>query len=508
MSLLNVGKAHYENREADKAIETFSKAVKLLPVEPAGRLNLARAYLQARLNEKALAEAKEVLAIDRHSTPAHYLAGIAHLRLGQVRQAIAQLEEAARRDPAEATVHFQLANAFKRDDQTQRYADELHTTIALNPNHWNAHYQLAQVALRARDAETAKRHLEQYERIFKSLPDVKKSPEVLEQCKYTVAEVPVEVHQPSEKPIDVRFVAKPIPLPEHFKVALPIALIDIDGDGLQDVLVTDLSGEVRLMHNRSGAFELADAPLGKLASGKCTSGQVADFDNDKLTDVFLFGSKASMLLKQGESRTFTDVTTSAGLDGAGLRDAIWIDYDHDSDLDLLVVTSTGGLRLWQNRGNGTFEDQSAPAGISPDWADVLFVQATDFDGDEATDVVVAMRGAPSWLLHNDGLGIFSRLDADPPWPAAYMLVAEDFDNDLRGDLLTRGQGGVDVLLSSGGRQAVLPASVTTSQLKQIDYDNDGWLDVLAVTVPHASPGSGLGLGLFRNAGAGGWQDAA
>ena len=471
-------------------------------------MNLARAYLQARMNEKALAEAKEVLAIDRHSTPAHYLAGIAHLRLGQVRRAIAQLEETARRDPKDATVRFQLANAFKRDGQPQRYADELHTTIGLNPNHWNAHYQIAQIALKAKDRETAKKHLGQYERIFKSLPDVKKTPEVLEQCKHTAAEVPAEVHQPSEKPIDVRFVAKPIKLPEQFKVVLPIALIDIDEDGLQDVLVTNGSGEVRLMHNRSGTLELADAPLGKLSSGKCSNGKVADFDNDKLTDVFLFGSKASMLLKQGESRTFTDVTTSAGLDGAGLRDAIWIDYDHDSDLDLLVVTDAGGLRLWQNRGNGTFEDQSVPSGISPDWADVLFVQATDFDGDEATDVVVAMRGAPSWLLHNDGLGIFSRLDADPPWPAAYMLVAEDFDNDLRGDLLTRGQGGIEVLLSSGGRQAVLPASVTTSQLKQIDYDNDGWLDVLATMVPRTRPDSGLGLGLFRNAGASEWQNVS
>ena len=318
--------------------------------------------------------------------------------------------------------------------------------------------------------------------------------------------MPAEVHQPSEKPIDVRFVAKPIKLPEQFKVVLPIALIDIDEDGLQDVLVTNGSGEVRLMYNRFGTFELADAPLAALSSGKCSNGKVADFDNDKFTDVFLFGSKASMLLKQGESRTFTDVTTAAGLDGAGLRDAIWIDYDHDSDLDLLVVTDLGGLRLWQNKGNGTFEDQTAPAGISPDWAFVVSVQATDFDGDEATDVVVGMHDAPSWLLHNDGLGIFSRRDADPPWPAGHVLIAADFDNDLRRDLLVRGQGGVEVLLSAGGRQGVVPTGVLTAQVKQVDYDNDGWLDVLVVTVPRTRPFIGIGLGLFRNAGANGWQD--
>ncbi|MCH8964910.1 MAG: VCBS repeat-containing protein, partial [Planctomycetes bacterium] len=506
LSLLNVGKAQYENREPGKAIESFGQAVKLLPAEPAGRLNLARAHLLARANEQALAEAKQVLAIDRHSTPAHYLAGIAYLRLGQVRQAIAQLEETARRDPSEATVHFQLANALKRDDQTQRYAEELRTTIALNPNHWNAHYQLAQVALKAKDAETAKVHLEHYERIFKALPDVKKTPEVLEQCKYTIAEVPVEVHQPAEKPIDVRFVAKPVMLPEPFKVALPIALIDIDADGLQDVLVTDYSGEVRLLHNRSGTFELADAPLATLPRGKCASGEVADFDNDKLNDVFLFGPRTSMLLKQAENRTFTDVTTSAGLDGAGLRDAIWIDYDHDSDLDLLVVTRLERLRLWQNKGNGTFEDQTVPAGISPERLKITQVQATDFDGDEATDVVVVSVAAPAWLLHNDGLGIFFRRDADPSWPVAYSLIAEDFDNDLRRDLLLWGQEGIEVLLSSGGLQPVLRAGVPVLQLNQIDYDNDGWLDVLAVTVPSTRPDIGLGLELFRNVGASGWQE--
>ena len=68
------------------------------------------------------------------------------------------------------------------------------------------------------------------------------------------------------------------------------------------------------------------------------------------------------------------------------------------------------------------------------------------------------------------------------------------------------EGGVEVLLHSGGRQVVVPASVTTSQLNQIDYDNDGWLDVLAGMVPRGTAVVEFYLRLHRNAGASGWQD--
>ncbi len=521
LSLMNVGKAHYENREADKAIESFAEAIKLLPTEVAARLNLARAYLLARKNELVLAETKEVLVIDRHSTAAHYLAGIAHLRLGQARRAIAQLEEAARQDPSSATIHFQLASALRLDGQLERSAEELRTVLALDEKHWSAHYQLAQAARRAKDAEGFRRHMAAFEKYSKGVPDAKKTPDVLERCKYTVAEVPTEVHQPAEKPIEVRFVAKPIPLPKAIALARPIALIDIEADpdvprlrdmpesGVhrdQDVVISGDDGKLWLLHNRAGSFEAGSEPLASMPKGVANTGRVADFDNDRLLDILAYGPDSTILLKQHGAGQFKDVTRTAGLDGAGARDAIWIDYDHDGDLDLLVVTVAGGLLLWQNQGNGTFVDQSELAGIPPGLTTVVQVRATDFDGDEALDVIVASADGPAWQLHNDGLGIFLRADADPPWPSGHTCYAEDFDNDLRRDLMVGKADRIKVVLSSGRRDTIMFAGPPAMRLYPLDYDNDGWLDLLVVTAPDTGPDLTVGLRLFRNAGAGGWRD--
>jgi ASPIC and UnbV/FG-GAP-like repeat len=122
--------------------------------------------------------------------------------------------------------------------------------------------------------------------------------------------------------------------------------------------------------------------------------------------------------------------------------AIMEDFDNDGLLDLVVTSfdPTVAMAYYRNKGDGTFEDQSATAGVTGQLGGLVCYQ-TDYDNDGRMDIFVA-RGAwlpapirPS-LLHNDG-GSFS-----------------------------------DVTQKAG-----LSAAVNSNGAAWADYDNDGWLDL-------------------------------
>jgi FG-GAP-like repeat/ASPIC and UnbV len=143
---------------------------------------------------------------------------------------------------------------------------------------------------------------------------------------------------------------------------------------------------------------------------------------------------------------FTNVAKEAGVDVYGLAGgAIMDDFDNDGRLDLMV--SHAGLedqmRLFWNRGDGTFEDRTEKAGLIGEVGGLNMIQA-DYDNDGFVDVLV-LRGGwmgkdgrfPLSLLHNNGDGTFS-----------------------------------DVTKAAG-----LLRFAPTQTAVWFDYDGDGWLDL-------------------------------
>ncbi len=507
LTLMNVGKAHYENRAAPAAIKAFEQAVELLPTETASRLNLARACVLDSRFERAVTAAEAVIRLDRYQTAAYYLAGIAYLQLGDAPHAVARLERAARDDPAVPAAHFQLASALQMDDRTERAAQEFRVTLQRDPDHWSAHFKLAAIAQRARDVETYQHHIAEFQRLRRNMPDDQRAPDYWRRCKYTDIQVPTEIHQPDPVAIDVRFTHRALNLnllPDPRLRAL--AVMDIDNDGNHDFLTVDDWGRVRLAGHTPAGFELLPGAIGTISAPHdhihC---RAADFDNDGLLDMFLFSPSSSLLVRQSGPLQFADVTTSAGLNPGGARDAVWIDYDHEGDLDLLIANTEGRLTLWQNLGNASFSDETASAGIPTAITGVRRLWPTDMDNDQKTDVVVT-GGGPAWLLHNDGLGEFKRTDARPPWPTGAMLLVEDFDNDLTRDVVMAEGGTVQIVYATGERRELSIADRVIVNLRHFDYDNDGWLDLLMLCGTPGRPAGDYVLRLYRNAGAGGWGD--
>ncbi len=256
-----------------------------------------------------------------------------------------------------------------------------------------------------------------------------------------------------------------------------------------------------------------------------------DIDNDGWPDLYVTEwNGTNRLLRNGGDGTFEDITERAGVGEMRWSvAAVFFDYDRDGWLDLYVgnyldfsfavhreCTNDIGLAdycgpvsfksvadsLFRNRGDGTFEDVTARAGVTQEAAPVLGAVSGDFDGNGWLDLYLANDEEPNNLLLNQGpdaAGNVSFKD-DARLSGAAMnhqgkaeagmgVHAADFDNDGDEDLfvshldqetntlyLNEG-GGVfsDRTVESGlGAPSFDSTGFGTAFL---DYDNDGWLDI-------------------------------
>ncbi|MBI2504645.1 MAG: ASPIC/UnbV domain-containing protein [Candidatus Latescibacteria bacterium] len=93
---------------------------------------------------------------------------------------------------------------------------------------------------------------------------------------------------------------------------------------------------------------------------------------------------------------------SAGVDDPGQGGGVaWGDYDSDGDLDL-YLSNIGTNRLYQNNGNGTFQQAQAAAGVD-DSGDGAGVAWGDYDNDGDLDLYVAKSGSANRLYCNTGV---------------------------------------------------------------------------------------------------------
>ena len=169
------------------------------------------------------------------------------------------------------------------------------------------------------------------------------------------------------------------------RVAGGVAVGDYNGDGWLDVyLVQGDTGQNRLFENRSqgGSYNFVDvtalAGVGGADSDKASGPAFVDHDGDGDLDLFV-GSVANTPLRVFENQgdgTFDDVTASTGLAAIARENSIGMafgDFDADADLDLFVAhwTFTDGelpsgstQHLWQNNADGSFTDVSDATMVS------------------------------------------------------------------------------------------------------------------------------------------------
>jgi len=298
---------------------------------------------------------------------------------------------------------------------------------------------------------------------------------------------------------------------------------------------------------------------------------VADYDNDGFADLLALGLNGNALYRNDGGRRFADVTQRAGLGSdRWSTSAAFLDYDRDGDLDVYVAANIEvdvrrrplsfpgpdcnyrgsrvlcgprglpGARdvLYRNEGDGTFADVTRAAGVleaAPRYG--LGVVAGDYDSDGWPDLYVANDTTPSYLYRNRGDGTFEdvallagvAVSDDGLEQAGMGTDFGDYDNDGWLDLtksnfafevtnLYHNEGGshfTEHTRKAGIALATVP--LVRWGTKFLDYDNDGWLDIVVAAghvYPHLRrhPVAGEGYDqprlLFRNRGDGTFADVS
>ncbi|MCB0705842.1 MAG: VCBS repeat-containing protein [Saprospiraceae bacterium] len=224
--------------------------------------------------------------------------------------------------------------------------------------------------------------------------------------------------------------------------------LDADNDGDLDLYVASGGSEYssssldlidRLYFNDGkGNFTKSsqNLPANKPESSGCV--RAADFDNDGDIDLFVgirlrpfyYGIPCNGYILANDGKgSFTNVTPTAApalLDAGMFTDALWVDYDGDSDIDLITCGDWMSIRIFQND-KGVFTDQTDQAGLSQSHGWWNCMSAADIDGDGDIDLVAG----------NHGLN--SRFKADAAHPV--QMFVNDFDhNGTAEQIITRYDG--------------------------------------------------------------------
>ena len=316
-----------------------------------------------------------------------------------------------------------------------------------------------------------------------------------------------------------------------------VAFIDYDNDGWPDIFLVngmDWPGHgqkhttPKLYHNNhDGTFADVTHKAGLDVEMYGMGVAVGDYDNDGYDDLFVTAYGQNRLFHNNGNGTFTEVTQKAGLQGPKefSTSAAWVDYDKDGHLDLVVgnyvqwtpesdlyCTLDGkvksyctpesykgtAVRLWHNRGNGTFEDLTQKAGLGDATSKTLGVAVLDYDNDGWPDLLFSNDTQPNKLYRNNGNGTFTEkavvagvaFSEDGVARAGMGVDAADYDHSGYASVLITNfsnqmislyhNEGKGLFVDEAPRSEIGRASLLTLGFGCFffDYDLDGWPDVL------------------------------
>jgi hypothetical protein len=273
-----------------------------------------------------------------------------------------------------------------------------------------------------------------------------------------------------------------------------------------------------------------------MESGVVGGVAAADFDNDNDIDLFVPNGdgKADQLYRNSGAGQFQEIAVEAGVAStASQRAALWVDYDGDSRLDLIVVgdcfRKTGhitfgradddcvpSITVYHQNEQGTFDDRTDETGIvnpfgeatDPDGdSNFAGISAGDINNDGYLDLVFAVWDGTPIVLLNDGDGTFtdisasSNIGAEEYFP--YQTIMHDFNGDGFLDIHAAVDRGADRLYINQGNNTFLDVAASAGVdhdenemgITLGDYDNDGDLDMYVTNID--------GNLLYRNDSSGG-----
>lgn len=545
--LNNLGAAYMNQQNFEKGLKYFQDAAAKDPKLAIAQLNQGIALQSLGKVDAAkplLEAAVKALSDDPN---AWYTLGLLYKNTSECAAAVDAFKHVTAIDPNDANTWYFLGASYAQLKQFPEAIDAFEHALKLDPLHASAEFGISRAYQQSGDTSHAREHLVKFQHITQNKLGAAMGLAYGDQGKYSLAEESPAAMGKALLELPVKFVA----VTEAAGIVTKSAggstgfvgpgacFLDYDSDGSVDLFLPDngAQGGMSLYHNLgTGKFEdvTKKAGLDPAAHGiGCTAG---DYDNDGWVDLVVSTRDRIYLLHNEKNGTFKDMAEAAGIaasqDNVGVT---FVDYDHDGDVDLYATrafkealpSSDGKYTsfvkddpsrpwnvMWRNNGNGTFTDVTDSVGLSGVAPGVAAV-GTDYNNDRAVDLVLTRWLQPPVIFENPREGKFP---VRQPWSApgsgnAYGVAVLDFNHDGWMDLALTGangpaSAGLTLWRNASGRTFELVALpqddlVHCFGVAAIDYDNDGWVDLVAAGEKADGKGE---IRLFRNLGPDGFKD--
>lgn len=496
----NLGKAFYENPTTQyQAVQEFKAALDLAPDSVRERINYGLALLKAGKTAEGVAELEKAQKQDPGTPHTWFNLGIAYKRDADYERAIAQFRKMAELVPDEPVTHFNLGMLYKLTGKPDLSLQEFEAAERIAPGLAGPHFQLYSAYKAAGRVADADRELKTFQTI-KKRQEGAAVPEDLEWSWYSEIYDEPEPGGGPAPAVPAKWETKDL-LAGIDPATASLTALDADGDGKPDLLVASASGLALFL----GGTRAATTGLESLKD--VTAVAAGDFDNDGRPDLCVVAGGAAALYHNAGGGRFEKAAVQ--LPRGNFRKAVWLDFDHDYDLDLLLLGDTAALL--RNEGAAGFHDETARFPFVPGKALDAAILHVHSDT-QGFDLAVAYADHPG-VIYRDRLGGTYEAVPTPELPAgAVPLAAFDADVDGWTDLAAGGSLLINqkdrgwkvekvavpppfVFADPANRGASAPVAAPAGPavaLADADFDSDGKVDLAAV-------GKDGTLRLFRDA---------
>ena len=462
--LRNLGKAMYENPGTQtQAVDVLRQAAELNPNSAQDRLNYGLSMLRAGQAGKGITELERARELDPILPHTYFNLGIEFKKRNETERAILEFERMARLVPNEPKTHYNLGVLYKLQNNLDRAVASFEHSIQLGPNLAAPHFQLYNT-LRRIDRERANKHLERF-RAIKALTEGAAVGEDINWSFYSELHDPQSPLLPADHVAETRFEA----MGNTSKLnAAPLGIL---------LLPTGPETPPRVLawSHQGLLLDSPDHDPVRASVSNVRHVAAGDVNNDGQSDLCLAGSTGARLLTvaQGDPYSFGKPQTLAKGD---FNACLWVDYDHDYDLDLLAI----GVHyaLLRNNGDGTFVDVS---GSFP-FAQGLALGAVWLELWENNSFNIVIAYTDKVVVYEDRkLGLFRRKTVSVATPDKRPLRMEVVDANHDGflDIAMTGATGTRFLRNVAGH--LLPGVALPAIGAWADWQNRGILDAASYT---------------------------
>lgn len=448
-----------------ESYQLFEKLLKQRPQDFDLAVNTAIARLNMAGDEDlnaAKAILDQVLSRDPQHVRANFCVGLLKSYMGPPADPLPHFQICAEKVPEDADVAYLYAKSLEQEQQLDKAKQEFLRCLELNEYYASAMLGLGRIASVERNQSEAKSWIEKFE-AMKANPNSRVF-EFAYKRMGKLGEVMGGESTSLPKPSitdDMWFypsaqILAATSLPESFrndlaqnKLAVNIAVADLDGDGDLDLLINSVGASagvanlVTLFNDGQQQFSLA-SELPWNSATQVNAVLVGDIDQDGRNDLYLCRNGNNELFLQTKANSWEKSTDSAVAGGDWETvSGLLVDADHDSDLDIVTANRNGPAQVINNNSNGTFRLLSDDAGIPSSTDQVLQIVAGDFDNQRDLDLWVRRDQKPAQLLLNQKLWNYQDDAALPPELSASDIVSAislDLTHDGYLDLLVLRSG--------------------------------------------------------------------